>query len=284
MQSIAESIGQTPLVELKKYAENRQIPARLLAKVEGQNPGGSAKDRPALAMLKAAEARGELHSGGHIIEATSGNTGVALAMLAGMRGYRCTIVLPEDTHPARIRLMQAYGAETVLTPAAAGMAGAVERAEVLARENGAYMPRQFCNPTNPLAHFRTTGPEIWADVAGQMDTFVAGIGTGGTVTGVGRFLKMQNPAIQVIGVWPEKGESIPGIGANFTPDILDLSVVDAVLRIPAKEAQQASKDLARTEGILAGPSSGATLAAAGRIAKQGIRIVVLLPDRGERYL
>lgn len=292
-------IGNTPLVALNRFAAAHGLKAELIAKVESFNPGGSAKDRIACAMLDDACARGLLCDGGTVIEPTSGNTGVGLALLAAVRGYRVILTMPASMSVERRRLLAAYGAEIVLTPAEEGMAGAVRRAEALASElPGSLLVGQFANRMNPLAHERTTGPEIWRDTDGRIDAFVATIGTGGTVSGTGRYLKAQSPAVRVIGVEPAASpllteghagpHGIQGIGANFVPATFDRSVVDEILTVTDRESYEVGRALARTEGLLVGISSGAAAAAALRVAERremaGKRIVVLLPDTGERYL
>ncbi len=294
MRDLLSLIGHTPLVKL-----NIDAPATLLMKLEGMNPGGSAKDRVALAMVKDAEARGLLAPGGTIIEPTSGNTGVGLAMVAAARGYKCILVMPDSMSIERRRLLAAYGAQVVLVEGALGMAGCVEKAEVLHRDTpNSIIPGQFVNPANPAAHYAATGPEIWADTDGHVDAFVAGIGTGGTITGVGCFLKEKNPAVRVVGVEPAasplltEGHAGPhplqGIGANFVPEILDLSVVDEVIPVTGEDAFAQTRTLAREQGILSGITSGAAVWAAlqlaGRPEFAGKTIVALLPDSGERYL
>ena len=295
MQDITDLIGHTPLVRLR----HTDAPATILVKPESLNPGGSAKDRVALAIVEDAERRGMLAPGSAIIEATSGNTGVSLAMVAAARCYRCIIVMPESMSIERRRLLAAYGAQVILTPAEEGMACAIRRAEEVHRSTpGSILANQFSNPANPAAHAATTGPEIWADTAGRVDAFVAGIGTGGTVTGVGRYLKGRNPAIRIVGVEPAdsplltKGYAgahpLQGIGANFMPDVLDLSVLDEVIPVESEVAFAAMRRLVRQEGILAGITSGAAAWAAMQLAKRpefaGKTIVALLPDAGERYL
>ena len=295
MQDITDLIGHTPLVRLR----HTDAPATILVKPEGLNPGGSAKDRVALAIVEDAERRGRLEPGGAIIEATSGNTGVSLAMVAAARGYRCIIVMPESMSIERRRLLAAYGAQVILTPAEEGMACAIRRAEEVHRSTpGSILANQFSNPANPAAHAATTGPEIWADTAGRVDAFVAGIGTGGTVTGVGRYLKGRNPAIRIVGVEPAdsplltKGYAgthpLQGIGANFVPEVLDRSVLDEVIPVESEVAFAAMRRLVRQEGILAGITSGAAAWAAMQLANRpefaGKTIVALLPDAGERYL
>ena len=295
MQDITDLIGHTPLVRLR----HTDAPATILVKPESLNPGGSAKDRVALAIVEDAERRGMLAPGSAIIEATSGNTGVSLAMVAAARGYRCIIVMPESMSIERRRLLAAYGAQVILTPADEGMAGAIRRAEEVHRSTpGSILANQFSNPANPAAHAATTGPEIWADTAGRVDAFVAGIGTGGTVTGVGRYLKGRNSAIRIVGVEPADSplltmgyagaHPLQGIGANFVPDVLDLSVLDEVIPVESEVAFAAMRRLVRQEGILAGITSGAAAWAAMQLAKRpefaGKTIVALLPDAGERYL
>ena len=297
--NILDTIGKTPLVALQRYSQQAGISNSIIAKVEAFNPGGSAKDRVALQMLKQAQADGLLQKGSTIIEPTSGNTGVGLAMACAVLGYKLILTMPDTMSIERIRLAKAYGAEVVLTPGTLGMKGAIEKAQSLLQEiPGAWMAGQFTNPANPTAHYLTTGPEIWNDTAGKIDIFVAGIGTGGTISGVGRFLKEQNPAIQIIGAEPAESavlngnpagpHKIQGIGAGFVPDTYNASVVDKVLAIPGNDAMQTARCLAQQEGILVGISSGCALAAATRIALMpenvGKTIVVLLPDTGERYL
>ena len=297
--SIDQLIGKTPLLELSNIEKEYSLNAKILAKLEGFNPAGSAKDRVALAMITKAEQEGKLTAGSTIIEPTSGNTGIGLCALAAARGYRAVIVMPDNMSVERIRLMQAYGAEVVLTPAASGMKGAIEKAEELAATiDGSFIPGQFENPANPLAHFDTTGPEIWTDTDGKVDIFVAGVGTGGTISGTGAYLKQQNPKVKVVAVEPaaspllSQGHAGPhglsGIGANFVPATLDTGIYDEILTVTEDEAYAAGRLLARREGILAGISSGAALHAAISLARReenhGKTIVVLLPDTGERYL
>ena len=297
--NILDTIGKTPLVALQRYSQQAGISNSIIAKVEAFNPGGSAKDRVALQMLKQAQADGLLQKGSTIIEPTSGNTGVGLAMACAVLGYKLILTMPDTMSIERIRLAKAYGAEVVLTPGTLGMKGAIEKAQSLLQEiPGAWMAGQFTNLANPTAHYLTTGPEIWNDTAGKIDIFVAGIGTGGTISGVGKFLKEQNPAIQIIGAEPAESavlngnpagpHKIQGIGAGFVPDTYNASVVDKVLAIPGNDAMQTARCLAQQEGILVGISSGCALAAATRIALMpenvGKTIVVLLPDTGERYL
>ena len=292
-------IGRTPLLELTHIEAAEGLQARVLAKLESFNPGGSVKDRVAKAMLDEAEAAGKLKPGSVIIEPTSGNTGIGLAMMAAARGYRAVIVMPETMSIERRLLLKAYGAELVLTPGSQGMQGAIDKAEELAAQTpGSFVAGQFVNPANPAAHEATTGPEIWQDTDGQVDIFVAGAGTGGTVTGVGRYLKAQNPAVQVVAVEPAGspvlggGQAGPhglqGIGAGFVPAVLDTTVYDEVLPVTEADAYAAGRLLGRKEGVLAGISSGAALWAALQVAKRpqnaGKTIVVLLPDTGDRYL
>lgn len=298
-RDVTALIGRTPLVSLSRFSASRSLQTPLIAKVEAFNPGGSAKDRVAQAMLDDAEARGLLGAGAVIIEPTSGNTGVGLALLAAVRGYRVILTMPESMSLERRRLLQAFGAEIVLTPAADGMAGAVARAEALhAALPGSLIAGQFENPANPAAHERTTGPEIWRDTDGTVDVFVACVGTGGTVSGAGRYLKAQNPAVRIVAVEPAASpllsegragaHGIQGIGANFVPETFDRAVVDEILTVTDEEAFETARALARLEGLLVGISSGAAAAAAASLAARpdmaGKRIVVLLPDTGERYL
>ncbi len=297
--SLTSLIGHTPLVELCNLEADATLPARLIAKVEFFNPAGSVKDRVALAMLEDAEASGRLSPGGTVIEPTSGNTGIGLCAVAAARGYRAVIVMPDTMSMERRQLMAAYGAELVLTDGALGMAGAIAKAEELAAEiPGAIVAGQFVNPANPAAHERTTGPEIWKDTDGQVDLLVCGVGTGGTVTGTGRYLKAQNPALRVIGVEPAGSavlsggtagaHRLQGIGAGFIPAVLEESVMDEILTVTDDEAFAAARLLARREGLLCGISSGAALHAAMTVASRpenaGKTVVVLLPDTGERYL
>lgn len=292
---ITELIGGTPLVRLSRFAPGLGV----LAKLERQNPAGSAKDRVALSMLRAAEAEGRLAPGGLVIEPTSGNTGIGLAALAAALGYRAVIVMPDSMSPERVKLIAACGAEVVLTPGAEGMSGAVAKAEeISARSPGSIVAGQFSNPANPRAHYETTGPEIWRDTDGRVAAFVCGVGTGGTITGVGRYLKEQDPAVRVIAMEPASSpllsegragaHAIQGIGANFVPEALDTSVYDEVVTVTDEDALSAMRELARTEGLLCGVSSGAAAFAAREIAKRpefaGKNVVCLLPDTGERYL
>lgn len=297
--SADQLIGRTPLLELTNIEKKYGLKAKILAKLEYFNPAGSAKDRVALQMINDAEEAGVLKPGATIIEPTSGNTGIGLASIAAARGYRIIIVMPDSMSVERRLLMKAYGAELVLTPGAQGMSGAIARAEDLAREiPGSFIPSQFTNPSNPKAHLLTTGPEIWADTQGCVDIFVAGVGTGGTITGVGRFLKDKNPAVKVVAVEPaaspvlSQGRSGPhglqGIGANFVPEVLDTGIYDEIIPITDEAAFAAGRDMGRTEGILVGISSGAALSAAIQLAQrpenEGKTIVALLPDTGDRYL
>ena len=297
--SAEQLIGGTPLLELTHIEKEEALQARLLAKLEYLNPAGSAKDRAAKAMLDDGEARGLLKPGAVIIEPTSGNTGIGLASVAAARGYRVMIVMPDSMSVERRQLMAAYGAELVLTPGAQGMSGAIAKAEELAKEiPGSFIPGQFSNPANPAAHRASTGPEIWDDTDGQVDIFVAGVGTGGTITGVGGYLKEQNPGVKVVAVEPaaspllSAGKAGPhglqGIGANFVPEVLNTAIYDEVIPVTEDDAYAAGRTLGRTEGVLAGVSSGAALWAAIQLAKrpenQGRTIVVLLPDTGDRYL
>jgi cysteine synthase A len=297
--SADQLIGGTPLLELTNTEKALGLKARLLAKLEYLNPAGSAKDRVALAMIEDAEARGLLKPGAVIIEPTSGNTGIGLASVAAARGYRTMIVMPDTMSVERIKIMQAYGAEVVLTPGAKGMTGAIEKAEALAAElPGSFIPGQFVNPANAKAHFETTGPEIYEDAGGQVDVFVAGVGTGGTITGVGRYLRSKKPDVKVVAVEPasspllSQGKAGPhglqGIGANFVPEVLDTGVYDEVIPVTEEDAYAAGRDFGRREGVLVGISAGAALWAAIQTARrpenEGKTVVVLLPDTGDRYL
>lgn len=297
--TMTELIGRTPLLEVKKIEENLGLQARILVKLEYFNPAGSVKDRAALAMILDAEERGILKEGAVIIEPTSGNTGIGLAAIAAARGYRAIFTMPETMSVERRKLLQGYGAEIVLTEGKKGMKGAIEKAAELERKiEGAVVLGQFVNPANADAHYRMTGPEIWEDTEGNVDAFVAGVGTGGTITGTGKYLKEKSQTIEVVVVEPStsavlSGEQagvhgIQGIGAGFVPEILDTEIYDRIVAVETKEAYEAAKLLAKEEGILVGISSGAALCAAIRIAKEeayeGKTIVVLLPDTGERYL
>lgn len=296
---ITDLIGSTPLLRLTNYADVHQLPATLLAKLECFNPAGSAKDRVAVSMIDDAERRGLLSPGGTIIEPTSGNTGIGLAMAAAAHGYRCVLVMPDTMSIERRQLLAAYGARVELTPGALGMQGAIDRAEAIHRETpNSIITGQFDNPANPAAHYAATGPEIWRDTDGQVDIFVAGVGTGGTITGVGRYLKEQNPAVRVVAVEPAasplltQGKAGPhplqGIGANFIPDNLDRSVVDEIIPVSGEDAFRTGRELAQGEGLLVGITSGAAVWAAAQLALRpenaGKTIIVLLPDSGERYL
>ena len=297
--SADQLIGRTPLLELTRLERAEHLEARVLAKLESFNPGGSVKDRVALSMIDDAEARGLLGPGSVIIEPTSGNTGIGLAAVAAARGYRTIIVMPETMSEERRRLVAAYGAELVLTEGSAGMAGAIARAGELARTiPRSFIPGQFVNPANPAAHRSSTGPEIWEDAGGRVDFFVAGVGTGGTITGAGGYLKERNPALHVAAVEPAGSpvlsggapgpHGLQGIGAGFIPGVLDLSLCDEIIPVEEADALAAARQLARREGVLAGISSGAALWAALQLAKRpasrGKTVVVLLPDTGERYL
>lgn len=298
-RSAEELIGRTPLLELTHVEEKNGLEARVLAKLEYLNPAGSVKDRVAKAMIDDAQERGLLKPGSVIIEPTSGNTGIGLASVAAARGYRIIIVMPETMSMERRQLMKAYGAELVLTEGAKGMKGAIAKAEELAAEiPGSFIPGQFVNPANAAAHRATTGPEIWEDTEGQVDIFVAGVGTGGTITGVGQYLKSKNPQVQVVAVEPSaspvlsKGTAgahqIQGIGAGFIPEVLDTGVYDEIIAVDHEDAFAMGRELGRTEGVLVGISAGAALWAALELAKRpenkGKTIVALLPDTGDRYL
>lgn len=297
--SVEQLIGKTPLLELKNLEEKFHLEAKILAKLELFNPGGSVKDRVAKSMIKDAEEQGLLKADSVIIEPTSGNTGIGLAAVAAARGYRALIVMPENMSNERKLLMKAYGAELVLTPAAEGMSGAIKKAEALSKEiPNSFVAGQFINPANAAAHMLTTGPEIWEDTDGKADVFVAAVGTGGTITGTGSYLKAQKPEIQIIAVEPAASpvlsggtagpHGIQGIGAGFVPEVLDTSIYDEIMTITDEEAYEYGREIARTEGVLVGISSGAALCAAvkaaGRPENKGKNIVVLLPDTGERYL
>lgn len=297
--NITELIGGTPLLELTNYERKNDLKATILAKLEYFNPAGSVKDRIAQAMIDAAEASGALKPDSVIIEPTSGNTGIGLAAVAASRGYRIILTMPETMSVERRNLLKAYGAELVLTDGALGMKGAIAKAEELAAGlPNSFIPGQFVNPANPEAHIRTTGPEIWNDTDGRVDIFVAGIGTGGTITGVGKYLKSRNPEVNIVAVEPSASpvltqgtagpHKIQGIGAGFVPDTLDTSVYDEVITVTNEDAFATGKELARTDGVLTGISSGAALWAATKLAERpenaGKTIVVLLPDTGDRYL
>ena len=298
-RSASELIGRTPLLELTGYERKNNLKATILAKLEYFNPAGSVKDRIALAMIDDAEKSGKLTPGSVIIEPTSGNTGIGLASVAAARGYRLILTMPETMSVERRNLLKAYGAELVLTDGSRGMKGAVEKADELAAElPGSFIPGQFTNPANPAMHRATTGPEIWDDTDGSVDIFVAGVGTGGTLTGVGQYLKGKNPAVKVIAVEPASSpllsggkagqHKIQGIGANFVPEVLDTSIYDEVIPVSNEDAFAAGRALGRSDGVLAGISSGAALWAAAELARRpenaGKVIVVLLPDTGDRYL
>ena len=297
--SVEQLIGNTPLLELTNIEKEEGLGGRVFAKLEYLNPAGSAKDRIGKAMIDDAEASGKLKPGSVIIEPTSGNTGIGLACVGGVRGYRVIIVMPDTMSMERRLLMKAYGAELVLTEGAKGMKGAIEKAEELAAEiPGSFIPGQFDNPANPAAHKATTGPEIWRDLDGKVDVFVAGVGTGGTLTGTGAYLKEQDPAVKIVAVEPADSpllgggkagaHELQGIGANFIPSVLDTKLYDEVIAVTSEDAFAAGRQLGRREGVLVGISSGAAAWAAIQLAKrpenQGKNIVVLLPDTGDRYL
>ncbi len=293
---LLSAIGGTPLVPLRRLAPPGG--ARVLAKLESRNPGGSVKDRIARAMIEAAEREGRLAPGGTIVEPTSGNTGIGLAWIAASRGYRCVLVMPETMSVERRALLAHLGAELVLTPGSEGMGGAIRRAEEIARETGAFRPDQFANPANPDVHRRTTAEEIWRDTGGEVDALVAGVGTGGTITGVGSVLRERRPGARIVAVEPDESpvlsggqpgpHGIQGIGAGFVPAVLDVSLLDEVVRVTTEQALAAARRLAREEGILGGISSGAAVCAALALAARpefaGRTIVTILPDTGERYL
>ncbi len=297
--AVDQLIGHTPLLELTGIEKELGLKARLLAKLEAFNPAGSVKDRVALRMIDDAEERGVLKPGATIIEPTSGNTGIGLCAVAAARGYKVIIVMPETMSVERRQLMRAYGAELVLTEGAKGMSGAIARADELAKETlGSFIPGQFVNPANPAAHYATTGPELWADTDGKIDWFVAGVGTGGTITGTGKYLKEQDPAVKIIAVEPTDspvlsgGKAGPhplqGIGAGFVPEILDTGIYDEIIPVTGPDAYAMGRLLGRREGVLAGISAGAALWAAVEVAKRpeaaGKTVVALLPDTGDRYL
>lgn len=297
-QEITDIVGKTPLLKLQRYMDANACKANILAKLEYQNPGGSVKDRVAIRMIDEAEKAGILHKGDVIIEPTSGNTGIGLACVAAARGYHLIITMPETMSVERRRLLSAYGAELVLTPASKGVKGSIRKANELAEQLHAFVPSQFNNPYNPKSHYETTGPEIWADTDGKIDVFVAGVGTGGTISGTGRYLKEKNPNIQIVAVEPAGSpvlsdgipgrHKIQGIGAGFIPETLDMEIYDEILTVTDDDAYQACRELARREGVLCGISSGAALSAAKELAVkpayQGKTIVALFPDGGERYL
>ena len=298
-KSAAELIGKTPMLELTNFENKEKIDAKIIAKLEYFNPAGSVKDRVAKEMIEDAERKGILHEGSVIIEPTSGNTGIGLASVAASRGYRTIIVMPNTMSEERRMIMKAYGAEIVLTDGAKGMSGAIEKAEQLTKKiKDSFIPGQFENPANPAAHRKTTGPEIWEDTDGNVDIFVAGVGTGGTITGVGEYLKEKNPRIKIVAVEPDSSpllsggkagsHNLQGIGANFIPQILNTEIYDEVIRVKDDEAFKRAREIGKTEGILVGISSGAAVHAAVMLAKKpenkGKNIVVLLPDTGDRYL
>ena len=298
-QSSLELVGGTPLLQLNNWMRLHGLKANVIAKIEALNPAGSVKDRAARQMILEAEKAGLIGPGAVIIEPTSGNTGIGLASIAAARGYRAIFTMPETMSVERRMLLKAYGAEVVLTPGTAGMKGAIEKAEELAREiPGSFIPQQFENPANPLAHYLTTGPEIWADTDGHVDMFVAGVGTSGTVTGNGRYLKEKNPAVKVVAVEPDAspvlsgGKAGPhglmGIGANFIPKNMDISLIDEIICVREEDAYAAGRDMVACEGVLVGITAGAALWAATQLALRpenaGKTIVALLPDGGERYL
>ena len=297
-QEITDIVGKTPLLKLQRYMDANACKADILAKLEYQNPSGSVKDRVAIRMIDEAEKSGILHKGDVIIEPTSGNTGIGLACVAAARGYHLIITMPETMSVERRRLLSAYGAELVLTPASKGMKGSIRKANELAEQLHAFVPSQFSNPYNPKSHYETTGPEIWADTDGKIDVFVAGVGTGGTISGTGRYLKEKNPNIQIVAVEPAGSpvlsdgipgrHKIQGVGAGFIPETLDMEIYDEILTVTDDDAYQACRELARREGVLCGISSGAALSAAKELAVkpayQGKTIVALFPDGGERYL
>lgn len=298
VHSVEELIGNTPLLSLHRYGKKEGFGATVLAKLEYLNPAGSVKDRVGLALIEAAEAAGQLKEGSTIIEPTSGNTGIGLACVAAVRGYRLILTMPETMSQERRSMLAAYGAELVLTPGSAGMQGAVDKAQELANSiPNSFLAGQFVNPANPQAHYRTTGPEIWRDTAGKVDILVCGVGTGGTLSGTAKYLKEQNPNLLAVAVEPDTSpllstgqagpHKIQGIGANFVPDTLDRTIYDQIIRVKDEDAFAAGREIVRTEGILVGISSGAALWAASQLAKNpehaGKTIVVVLPDSGDRY-
>ncbi|MEQ8456326.1 MAG: cysteine synthase A [Sandaracinaceae bacterium] len=293
---VLDLVGRTPLIRLKKLSPKRG--AEICGKLERNNPAGSVKDRPALFMIEAAEDAGQLREGSTLIEATSGNTGISLAAMSAVKGYRCVLVMPEDMSVSRRQILKSYGAEVILTPSMEGMAGAVERANRLLEEtDGAFMPSQFDNPANPRSHEATTAEEIWKACGGEVDAFVAGVGTGGTVTGVGKVLKERNPEVKVVAVEPRASavlsggkpglHGIQGLGAGFVPGVLDRALIDEILTVTDLAADRMTRRLAKEEGLLVGPSAGANVHAAQELAKRmkpGQRVVTILCDGGERYL
>ncbi len=297
--SLSQLVGRTPLLQLCNIQKDKKLQATLLAKAEGMNPAGSAKDRVALEMIRSARAEGRLPDGGTIIEPTSGNTGIGLAALAAAEGYRMIVIMPDTMSVERQRLCKAYGAQVILSPGAQGMSGAIALAEQLQSQTpGSIIAGQFVNPANPAAHYKTTGPELWEAAEGNIDIFVAGVGTGGTVTGVGQYLKEQDPAIRIVAVEPAGSpvlsggtagpHGLQGIGAGFIPQVLNTDIIDEICPVDEQSAYDAARLLAKKEGLLVGISSGAALHAAITLAKRpenkGKNIVVLLPDSGERYL
>lgn len=298
-KNLTDLIGKTPLLELRNTAKKYNLSVNLIGKLEGANPAGSVKDRIALAMIDDAEQKGLLKKGMVIIEPTSGNTGIGLASVAAARGYQITLTMPDTMSIERRNLLKIYGAQLVLTDGAKGMKGAIEKAEELVSETeNAFMPSQFANPANPEIHRKTTGPEIWEDMAGQIDVLIAGVGTGGTISGAGAYLKEKNPDLHVVAVEPTDSpvlsqgtpgpHKIQGIGAGFVPDTLDTNIYDEIITVTNEDAFEVGRDLAKTEGLLAGISSGAAVWAAIQVAKRpesnGKNIVIILPDTGERYL
>lgn len=298
-QTLTDLIGNTPILDLTQFSQNRELPARLLVKLEYFNPAGSAKDRIAAAMLADAESRGLLPADAVIIEPTSGNTGIGLAAVAAARGWRVILTMPDTMSAERRNLLKAYGAELVLTPGAQGMSGAIAKAEELAAEiPHSFIPSQFSNPANPAAHRSSTGPEIWRDTEGQVAIFVAGVGTGGTITGIGTYLKSKNPRVQIVAVEPSDSpvlsggkpgpHKLQGIGAGFVPSILNTQVYDEIFTVTTEQAFSTGREIARREGVLVGITSGAALYAASQLAlrpqNKGKTIVALLPDSGDRYL
>lgn len=297
--TVDELIGKTPILKLNRIEKNLNLKAHILAKLEYLNPAGSIKDRAALEMINSAEIKGVLKPDSVIIEPTSGNTGIGLALVAATRGYKAIIVMPDTMSIERIKLMKAYGAEVILTDGKEGMAGSIKKAEELAKTiPNSFIPSQFSNPDNAAAHFKTTGPEIFEDTDGNVDIFVAGVGTGGTITGVGEFLKLKNSNIQIVAVEPSDSpllsqnksgpHKIQGIGANFVPDLLNTDIIDEIITVSSDEAYESARLIAKKEGILVGISSGAALFAATKLAKlpenENKNIVVILPDTGDRYL